>query len=55
LFNREGKIAKALEVPVKIAKALVVKNKYQNGCVLTINAQLLTHHECIDITELIAP
>ncbi|HBV20743.1 MAG TPA: hypothetical protein DEF07_03365, partial [Nitrosomonas sp.] len=50
LFDAEGGIKRALEVPVKIAREYGVKNIHQNGWVITTTQRFLNDGRLKDIT-----
>ncbi|MEI6682296.1 MAG: hypothetical protein WCO44_06695 [Bacteroidota bacterium] len=50
LFDPEGRIIKALEVPVTVAKEYGVANKHQNGWVITTNREFLQDARSKDIS-----
>ena len=50
LFDANGFIKKALEVPVDVAKEYGVENIYQNGEVITTNQKFLNDGRSKDIT-----
>jgi len=50
LFDEKGKIIKALEVPVEVAKEYGVKNSHQNGWVITTTNAFLNDIRSTDIS-----
>lgn len=54
LFNANGAVAKALEVPVKIAREYGKANSHQNGWVITTTQQFLNEQRSKDITQRIS-
>lgn len=50
LFKQDGKILKAIEVPVSVAKEYAVENKHQNGWVITTSQSFLNDNRSKDLT-----
>ncbi len=50
LFDANGAIKQALEVPVEVAKEYGTANSLQNGCVITITQKFLKDKRSIDIS-----
>ena len=50
LFNANGAVTKALEVPVEIAKEYGAANKHQNGWVITTSQKFLNDRRSKNIT-----
>lgn len=50
LFNANGSIKQALEVPVEVAKEYGRINTHQNGCVITTSQEFLNDKRSKDIT-----
>lgn len=53
LFNNDGTVHKALEIPVEEAKKHATKNSHQNGWVITTSQKFLTNALSKDITNCI--
>jgi hypothetical protein len=53
IFDLNGKILKALEVPVNIAQEYAKENDHQNGWVITTTQNFLNNSNSKDITKLI--
>jgi hypothetical protein len=54
IFDLNGGILKALEVPVDIAKKYAKENSHQNGWVITTTQEFLNNKSSKDITKLIS-
>lgn len=54
LFNPDGTLRRALEVPVEVAEEHGVANSHQNGWVITTNQRFLTDPRASDITSALA-
>ena len=54
IFNLNGTVLKALEVPAEIAKKYAKGNKHQNGWVITTTKEFLNNSGSKDITNLIS-
>lgn len=54
LFDANGAVKKALEVPVEIAKELAVPNSHQNGWIITTTKGFLSDSRSKDITSAIS-
>lgn len=50
LFNQEGEVIKAIEVPVHVAKEYGAENSHQNGWVITTSQRFLSDERSRDIT-----
>ena len=50
LFDANGAVKKALEVPVEVAKEFGTANSYQNGWVITTSQKFLNDRRSKDIT-----
>lgn len=50
LFDKNGAIRQALEVPVEVAKEYGLANKHQNGWVITTSQNFLNDRRAKDIT-----
>jgi hypothetical protein len=50
LFDKDGAVKRALEVPVGLAKVYGVKNSHQNGWVITTSLKFLNDKRSKDIT-----
>lgn len=50
LFDQEGSIKKAIQIPVEVAKEYGVSNSHQNGWVITTSKKFLADDRSIDIT-----
>jgi hypothetical protein len=50
LFDAEGAISRALEVPVEVAREHGVANSHQNGWVITTSQRFLQDPGAVDIT-----
>ena len=50
LFNKDGSVKQALEVPVGVAREYAVHNKYLNGGVITTTKNFLSDERSKDIT-----
>lgn len=53
IFDLNGEVLKALEVPVNIAQEYAKENDHQNGWVITTTQDFLNNSSSRDITELI--
>lgn len=51
LFETNGAIKKAIQVPVQVAKEYGVANSHQNGWVITTSQRFLNDHRSTDITS----
>lgn len=51
LFNKNGNIEKAIEVPVEIAKEYGTSNSHQNGSVITTSQKFLNDSRVKDISK----
>ena len=54
LFNANGAVAKALEVPVDVAREYGKANSHQNGWVITTTQHFLNEQRSKDITQRIS-
>lgn len=50
LFDADGTVSAALEVPVEVAREHAVANSHQNGWVITTNRRFLDDPRSVDIT-----
>ncbi|RFC55015.1 hypothetical protein [Brumimicrobium aurantiacum] len=50
MYNNEGEIIKAIEIPSNAAKEISKQNKHQNGWVISTNSKLFNHVLTKDIT-----
>jgi len=53
IFNADGELLKAMEVPVSIAKNYAKENNHQNGWVITTTKEFFNDSNSKDITYLI--
>ncbi len=51
LFDKDGEIRKAMEVPVEVAREYAVPNEHQRGWVITTSVSFLSEARSKDITE----
>lgn len=51
LFDKNGRLIKALEIGALDAKQLSKRNEHQNGDIISTNEQLLNHQNAKDITN----
>ena len=51
LFNADGTINKALELPVQVAKEYSKKNTHQNGWIITTSQKFLNENRSKDISK----
>ncbi len=51
IFNHDGKLLKALEVPVDIAKDYAKKSSYENGQIITTTKDFFNNPDIKDITK----
>ena len=54
IFNPNGMIKKALEVPVAVAREYSVKNRHQNGWIITTTQKFLNEKRSKDISAHLA-
>lgn len=54
LFDPNGAIKKALEVPVEVAKEYGIKNSHQNGWVITTSKKFLNDRRSKDISDFLS-
>jgi hypothetical protein len=51
LFAPDGRVAKAVELPVATAQGLAKPNSLQNGWVIVTTREVLEHPDAVDITD----
>ena len=54
LFEINGAVKKAIQVPIEVAKEYGASNNHQNGWVITTSQKFLKDHRSTDITALLS-